>query len=238
MKDNKQLLWINLILFVFLTQMGWSQTVLTGRVSSDGMPVINEEVMNLVTEEVVKTDSEGQFRLTVKEGDMLVIPSHRYEYFRKSITAELVKQAHIEIELIAVAEVLEEVIVKRDINPEDMQLVPQNQKQYTPAEKRLFTANSGVFDKLYRKQMKQQVAAERVETSRSTLKQWFRNEYFVERLHIPNDYIEAFLYYAGSHIDIQDAIKQKNKNQTAFLLSKYATSYLQLQKEEAPLPED
>lgn len=219
--------WINLVYLLLIGQLTTAQVLLKGQVRSGEIEVINEEVLNLITEKSVRTDSYGRFEIEVSEGDMLIIASTHFEYYRKRITAEIIAQGKLEIELESKAIELDEVTLTYAINPEDLNIVKKNQKQYTSAEKRLYTASTGIFDRVQKKQMVKVVAAESMLMTRETLLKWFTSDYFTQRLHIPILQLDEFIYYVVEFTEVRNAVKLKDKNRTAFLLSKYAPEFIE-----------
>lgn len=214
-----------------------AQTMLKGQVLSDGMDVMGVDVMNLNTEQVVKTDAWGRFELAFSPGEMLIIASPYYEYFRKSIAADQIASGQLQIQLIAKPIELDEVVITYDINPEDLGIVPKGQKIYTPAEKRLFAAQSTTVDYLLNaisgrlKQVKKEVQIEKAIHAQAWLYKWFPPEYYTKRLQIPAEYTEGFIYYAVSFDEVLQAINARNKLQTMFELSKLAPAYIEFQNE-------
>ncbi|PKP15046.1 MAG: hypothetical protein CVU07_11760, partial [Bacteroidetes bacterium HGW-Bacteroidetes-23] len=96
------------------------------------------------------TNEKGEFWLDVKEDDLIVFSAVHLNYWRKSISANDLKNGKIEIVMSAKVSELEEVVVTdySRINAKDLGIINYTPKVYTPAERRLRTATTGLLDPL------------------------------------------------------------------------------------------
>jgi hypothetical protein len=111
-------------------------------------------------------------------------------------------------------------------------------KTYTPAERRLYTAQSGILDPLLNwisgrtKGLKQELEVEKKEGYLVLLNDMFDNNYFHETLKIPELYIEGFKYYIVEEAGVVSPLLTNNKEQTSFILTKLAIEFNEFLKDE------
>jgi hypothetical protein len=131
-----------------------------------------------------------------------------------------------------------------DITAESLGLVPKGQKKYTPAERRLKTAGdfNGQFglntafsiDPLLNaisgrtKQLKAELEVERKEFLQYKINSNFDSEYIMNQLHIPEEYVQGFVFYIVEDEELKNAAKAKNKTLIAFRMSALAVDFLKL----------
>jgi hypothetical protein len=239
LKINNYLIIALLISSLAMAQEKQGQWI-KGKAISDSLVAIGVSVVNLVNEQTAVTDGNGEFRIMVNEDDMLVFPSVNYEYKRRIITADDIKKGEITVNLTVKVTQLEEVVVNRDINPESLGLVPKGQKRYTRAERHVFSAQSGPVDALINaingrtKMLKKVVEVEKQEALMKKLMSLIKEEYIVEKLKIPHEYIKAFQYYAIEDKEMIEALNAKNKSRVKLAAIQLAPQYLKLLREEAP----
>ena len=112
-------------------------------------------------------------------------------------------------------------------------IVSKEQKTYTPAERKVRTATTGLLDPLLNKisgrteMLKKEVVVEKNEKALVRLEYLFEENYFVEKLKIPQEYVKGFQYYAVETVDLQNALKAKNKTLAKFLMINLSKEYLQ-----------
>lgn len=232
------------LLFLIFSSVSSAQEItLNGKVMSDNMPAIGVQIMNLVTEKTAVSNGFGEFQIEAKEGDLIIFPTNKYEYKRKLIEAEDIRKGSFVVVLIPKPEELEEVIVYKNINPEDLGLVPKGQKQYTVAERRLFSAQSGPVDIIVNaltgrtRFMKMNLEAEKKQRYIEKLGRVFAVRYFVEKLKIPEEYVEGFKFYAVEFKEIQSSLKNNAIVQSELHLTQLAQAYLELLNEGIEIPE-
>lgn len=235
---------IRLILFFlfFLGQMNAQEkTIRVRTISGDSIPAIGVQAMNLVNEKTAVSDGNGYFEISAKEGDMIVFPSVNYEYKRRIIEAVDLQKGSIVVKLVAKAIELEEVVVLGSINPEDLGIVPRGQKIMTRAEKKLYGATSGPLDIIVNaltgrtKMLKKELAISKKEELLAKLDRMFTNEYFVEKLGIPEDYADGFRYYCVDYKEVADPLRLNNKLATALALTQLSQDYIAVINDTTPL---
>ncbi|RYZ87761.1 MAG: hypothetical protein EOP06_12150 [Proteobacteria bacterium] len=206
------------LLFLLLSYAAFAQQEqrIRGKVVAEqsAIGISSITVMNLVTEQVVSTDAAGDFSIVAKPEDLLIFSSVNYEYKRRIIEANDFGTP-IVVSLIPKATQLEEVVILRDINPEDLGLVRKGQKRYTVAERRLKQAGefkpqsfigmvaglSIPIDPIMNaisgrtKMLKKYVKSERSELLFEKLGALYEGAYYVEKHSVPQDYVDGFRYY-------------------------------------------
>lgn len=140
-------------LFVFC-QVTFCQTngekLLHGKIVVDSGNVGGVTIINLVNEKSAISDGNGEFLILAKAEDLLVFSSVNLEYYRRIIEEEDLKTAVLTIKMTAKITELEEVIVNKhpEINAVSLGISAKGIKHYTPAERKLYTANSTPVDAL------------------------------------------------------------------------------------------
>ena len=237
MRKNKVLF----SLLFFVVQFGFSQTekLIQGKVICDNNPVQGIQVINLVTEKTTVTNSNGAFSILVKPEDMLIFSSVNYDYKRLFLEQEDIDKGNLIVVLTRKINQLDEVVIKKsEIDAADLGIVPAGQKTYTPAERKLYTARSGVLDPLLNlisgrtAMLKKEVVVERNEMALAKLSNLFEDSYYINQLKIPVDYIKAFQYYIIEDKEFSAALKSKNRTMMKFIMSKLAVNFNQGLKNE------
>ena len=237
MRKNKVLF----SLLFFVVQFGFSQTekLIQGKVICDNNPVQGIQVINLVTEKTTVTNSNGAFSILVKPEDMLIFSSVNYDYKRLFLEQEDIDKGNLIVVLTRKINQLDEVVIKKsEIDAADLGIVPAGQKTYTPAERKLYTARSGVLDPLLNlisgrtAMLKKEVVVERNEIALVKLSNLFEDSYYINQLKIPVDYIKAFQYYIIEDKEFSAALKSKNRTMMKFIMSKLAVNFNQGLKNE------
>jgi hypothetical protein len=152
----------------------------------------------------------------------------------------------LNIEIRAAIIELDEVVIQRydHINAVSLGIVSKNQKTYTPAERKLRTAGefkpimllgliggsmalNPLINKINgrTKRRKKEVLLEKKELNLKYLGLTFEDDYFVNHLKIPLEYVEVFKYYAVENEKIAIILKSKNKLTTELLLGELAIKY-------------
>jgi hypothetical protein len=144
---------------------------------------------------------------------------------------------------------LKEVIINKNsnINEVSLGIVSKNKKTYTPAERKLRTAGdfrplmllgliggSMPLDPLINKingrtkRLKKEVVLERKELNLKYLDVVFQENYFVDYLKIPSDYVGGFKYYVVENEEFVLALKDKKEPIIKLLLAELAVKYKEI----------
>jgi hypothetical protein len=136
-----------IILFFLFSQILFGQSnskLLQGIIAAEDALLSGIEVVNLGNEKVALTNSKGEFSILAKADDILVFSSKSLEMRRLLIDEDDLKSGTITVNMYPKINELNEVIVKK--SPiEGVSIIP-GQKQYTPAERKLHTATTGLLD--------------------------------------------------------------------------------------------
>ena len=131
-----------------------------------------------------------------------------------------------------------------EIDAVSLGISPRGIKKYTPAERRLKTAGdfNGQFglntafsiDPLLNaisgrtKQLKAELEVERKEFLQYKINTNFDSEYIMNQLHIPEEYVQGFVFYIVEDEELKAAAKAKNKTLISFRMSALAVDFLKL----------
>lgn len=226
-----------LILFVVLSQMTFGQIagekLLHGKIIVESGTVGGVTIINLVNEKTAVSDGNGEFFILAKAEDLLVFSSVNLDYYRKIIEVEDLKPDVLIIKMTAKITELEEVIVNKhpEINAVSLGISPKGIKHYTPAERRLFTASSTPIDALLNimsgrtEMLKKGIEVEKKERLLAKFDVLFAQDYYINTLKIPTDYIKGFQYYCIEDKKFAASLGTKNKTMTMFLIVPLAVKY-------------
>lgn len=234
------------VVTVFGVCAGWAQQVKFRVVAADSVPAINVNVINLVNEKTAVSDANGEFSIEAKPDELLVFPSENYEYKRYLIKDGDAAKKRVTVILVPKPIQLDEVVVLKSINPEDLGLVPKGQKQYTVAERRLRQAGinpnaavgangtagiafsvDGIINSINgrKKMLKKNLVVERSEFRMVKFRGMFDNTYFSDRLHIKPELVEGFRYYVIDDAKFIAALNTNVRAKLEFCLVGMAQKY-------------
>ena len=224
--------WFVVLLF-FATFCTWSQTsnekILHGKIVADSASVAGIDVVNLGNEKVTVTNNKGEFSVLAKADDILVFSSMTLEMKRMLVDEDDLKSETIIIYMTPKINELNEVIVKKNA-AEGISIIP-GQKQYTPAERKLYTATSGLLDAPLNwlsgrtEMLKKEIIVERKERMLYKVGVLYDDKYYIQTLKVPEIYIDDFQRYIIEDKEFAAALKVKNRTMMLFLISKLAVNY-------------
>ena len=224
-------------LLLLLCQITFGQTagdkLIHGKIIVESGNTAGVTVINLVNEKSTKSDSNGEFSILAKADDLLVFNAINLEYHRRIIEEEDLKSDVIIIKMTAKITELEEVIVNRhpEVNAVSLGISSKGIKKYTPAERRLYTANSTPGDALLNlmsgrtAMLKKEIEVEKKERLIMLFSSLFDDAFFTQTLKIPADYIKGFQYYCVEDKKIAEELPTKNKTKIEFLIVPLAVKY-------------
>lgn len=224
--------WFVVLLF-FATVCTWSQTsnekLLHGKIVADSASVVGIDVVNLGNEKVTVTNNKGEFSILAKADDILVFSSMTLEMKRMLVDEDDLKSETITIYMTPKINELNEVIVKKNA-AEGTSIIP-GQKHYTPAERKLYTATSGLLDAPLNwlsgrtEMLKKEIVVERKERMLNKIGVLYEDKYYIQTLKVPEIYIDDFQRYLIEDKEFAAALKVKNRTMMLFLISKLAVNY-------------
>ncbi|MEO9892675.1 carboxypeptidase-like regulatory domain-containing protein [Aurantibacter sp.] len=233
---------IILIGFTFANAQDDTRTLLRGQVIYRDVNVPNENVINITTEMATITNANGQFAIKVKEGDELAFTALNYELEVVKITAAIIENNRLVVEVNEKVTELDEVVV----SPEDKEkfLQAQNEKfkeveyeidRTTEVENiSLSQSERGMKDginfiNIFKAIMasgknKEKESLPKLKPS-EVLRQVYSDDFFVLDLKLPQDKIENFLYFVDENMDERALLKKDNEFQLLDFLVNQSREY-------------
>lgn len=229
---------IAIVVFLFFVQIGFGQKndvkLLAGKVQEQSSPVEGVNIINNATQATAVSDSDGNFSIAVREGDVLVFSAVNLDPVRIRVAPEHLINSSLVVKMTAKEVELKEVVVNENANitAENLGIIPYGQKKYTPAERKVYTATSTSIDKLLNKisgrtaMLKKEVNVEKKEALFRKLEYLFEENYYTDRLKIPVDDIKGFQLFCVDDADFAVSLNTKNKTMSMFLITDLARKYL------------
>ena len=230
-----------LLFFFFIFPMfvfSQNDTIIKGKVVSESNSLEGIHIFNISQKTGEITDARGYFNIKVKISDTLQFSAVHLKATQYIIKQNDLKEELIFVQMKSLISELDEITVTKykNINAVSLGIVPANQKTYTPAERKVRTATTGLLDPLINwasgrtKMLKNQVVVEGKEQLQAKTSDYFERKYFLETLNIPEEYVDGFLFYIVDNERYARAMKDKNKTMATFVLSELAVEYLKLKE--------
>jgi hypothetical protein len=231
------------VLLVFV-QIGFGQKndskQIVGKVLEQSVPIEGVNIINNTTQLATVSDSDGNFLITAREGEVLVFSAVNLEPLKRRITSADFYPNLLVVKMIAKEVELKEVVVNENANitAENLGIIPYGQKKYTPAERKVYTATSTSVDKLLNAMsgrtamLKKEVNVEKKEALFRKLEYLFEENYYTDRLRIPVDDIKGFQLFCVDDADFAVSLNTKNKTMSMFLITDLARKYLTILENE------
>ena len=238
-----------LAIITIFTTFSWSQdndrVILRGKVLYRDVNVPNENVINSTSEMATITNDNGEYQIRVKLGDELVFSALNYQLEIVMITEEILKRNRLVIEVKEKVTELEEVVV----TPENQErfLEMQNSKleekfeyetdRSSEVEKITLSRQErgmrdglnfvGLFKALLKATKKVKVEERKPLKVSDVMRQVYDDEFFVTDLNLPQDKIDAFLYYCDTRMPAQSLLKKENEFELIDFLVTHSKTFLQ-----------
>ncbi|GEC71097.1 CarboxypepD_reg-like domain-containing protein [Flavobacterium flevense] len=204
-----------------------------GIVQVDSTAVEGVNIVNKTSQKTTSTDKNGNFTLFLKEGDLVVFSAVNLVTLQKAIVQSDLKKAILVVQLQTESIPLKEVVIKEEskITAESLGIIPSGQKKYTVAERRLYTARSGLLDRPLNwmsgrtAQLKKELAVSEKEQLMAKLEYLFEENFYIETLKIKKDYIRDFQLYCIGNYDFASSLKSRNKTLSKFYILTLAQNY-------------
>lgn len=220
-------------LLICFSITGWSQddgrVLLRGKVLYRNVNVPNENVINATSEMATITNSNGEYQIRVKVGDELVFSALNYQIEMVKITEEILKNNRLVIEVNEKVTELEEVVV-----------TPEQQERFLEAKNKILKEEFeyeidrssevenialsqsergmrdglnfvGIYKALAKALKKNKVEEKTPLKVSDVLRQVYEDEFFVSDLNLPQDKIDAFLFYCDTKMPAQSLLKKENE---------------------------
>lgn len=235
---HKNLFLLFLIFPLFLSAQ--ERRTLYGRVISDGdgVGVPAAFVINTKAGVETKTNALGNFTIEAAVGDKIAVYNSKIQVREFRITEASFEEKPFTVSVQVTAFEMEELVIEDTINSVSLGIVPKDQKQYTYAEKKVFTATSTPVDALLNaisgktKLLKKGLETERKEMLMEKIGYLYSEEDIMEEFKIPEEYVRGFVFYVAEDKEFSEALKSKNETLAKFLMQGLATEYLKVLKNE------
>ncbi len=228
------------LVLILLTHFSFGQSIiekeLHGKINADSNSTEGINIVNSSNQKATISDKNGFFTLAVNEGDILIFSAVNLETLRKIVSKQDLNSEAIFINMNSKSNELKEVIINAypDLNAVSLGISPSGMKSYTPAQRKLYTANSGGgIDGLLNKisgrtaMLKKELVVENKEKMLAIIEFLFEDKYYTDTLKIPQDYIKGFQYYCVENDDFNASLQSKNKTLTLFLIVPLAQKFNQ-----------
>lgn len=234
---------------MFITSLSISaqnDTILKGKVTSESSNLEDIHVINRSQKKATISSQGGYFTIKAKVLDTIIFSAVHLKAVQHIVKKEDFGQDLLFVKMEVLETTLDEVTLTqyKNINAVSLGIVPANQKTYTPAERRLYTATGGgntyglstsvSLDGVINgisgrtKMLKRELEIEKKEFLLESVRLDFNDNYFTETLNIPKDYIDGFLYYLIENRNFVSTYKKDNKTATEFVLTGLSVEYLKL----------
>ncbi len=243
-----------LILLLFVANSVNAQQELPQRINGKVMADCNDlegiYIINLKTDKSTDTERGGYFSINASVGDTLVFSAVHLKSAKITLKKEDFQKDLFFVNMEILVRRLSEVKIMeyKNINAVALGIIPANTKHFTPAERKLNTASNSYFrgnkdgtsgasvgiDPLINllsgrtAMLEKQLEVEKKEALLKRINDIFNENYFVNNLKIPSDYVKGFEYYIVENNSFVTAMKSKDRNMTKFVMNDLATKYLAL----------
>jgi len=237
-----------LLAFVLLMSVSFAigqddeRRLLMGKVIYKNINVANEYVINATTEKATITNEQGEFAIAVKVGDELAFTAVNYQYKLVVVTQEILDNNRLVVTVNEKVTELEEVVITPD-DPESYLKVKNEEFKGFEYEIDRETEVDNVamsnldrgmrdganFVNIFRAIFKSSEAVPdempKLKLS-EVLRQVYDNEFFISDLNIPQDKIDAFLFYCESKMPATTLLKKENEFQLIDSLVNHSKTFL------------
>ncbi len=226
----KNILLLVFSLFAFLVNAQDDiRSLLRGKVLYRDVNVANENVINTTSENATITNENGEYTIPVKLGDELVFTAINYQIKVVKITEEILQNNRLVVEVTEKVTELDEVVVTPEDQKRFLELKNEEFKKVEYEIDRgskveniaLSQSERGLQDginfvnifKAIAKSVKKEKGEESNLVVSKVLRQVYDDRFFVHDLKIPQDKIDAFLFYCDTKIPSKTMLKKENEFQ-------------------------
>lgn len=241
-----------LLLFLFPLFV-WSQndSIFKGKIVSESDYLDEIHIINITRGIGVVSERGGYFTIKAKVNDTLMFSAVYLKGYQRIVVANDFTKDLVFIPMEVHVNQLSEVTLTKykNINAEALGIVPKGQRSYTPAERKLVTAGTfkwyspllipvggmdvdGLLNAISGRtnMLKKELQVERKEHLQSKTSELFQREYIVDKLKIPEEYVEGFLFYVVEDSRYVNVMKGDNKTMATFILGQLASEYIELKQ--------
>lgn len=224
------------------------RSLLRGTVLYRNSVVPNENVINTTAQLATITNEQGRFAIPVKEGDELVFMALNYQLQVVKITAEIIKNNRLVVEVTEKVTELDEVVVSPEDQEEFIRLSNEDFKGFDYDTDETSDVVNIAEDATVRgmqyglnfvnifKLLASTVGSEKQKEApplkaSEVLRQVYDDSFFVRDLQIPQDQIDAFLVYCDTQLPPRTLLRKENEFQLIDFLVTQSEAYRKLQQE-------
>ncbi|MBQ4822259.1 hypothetical protein [Aquimarina sp. MMG016] len=236
--------------FILISFQGFGQSeMLEGKIIADSLEGYAINIVNFTKEVGTTNDEHGFFDIPARIGDSIVFSSVQYEPLSLLVTQDDLDKEKIEVILKPIVRKLEQVNVSnvelsgnlnKDativeiqpfVNNKSLGLPFRDIKQPTQAERKIYTAKSGILDRPINylngtlKKLKRIKAIEDLERLIEKGETSFNISFFVDGLDLPEDLISDFMYYCAKDEYFKNLLQSSKKLTLVEFFQKKAKSY-------------
>lgn len=244
---NIKLLFSTLVLIIVnQNSFGQDTFILKGKVVSQSINLEDVHVVNQTKDIGETTDRGGYFSIKVSVSDTVIFSAVHLKSYLHIVSEEDKTRELFFVPMEALLTELEEITLTKyqNITTEALGIIPKGMKSFTPAERKLAAAGDfrwysplliplggmsvdGLINAISGRtaMLKKELDVERNEILLENIKLDYDATYIVNRLKIPEDYVDGFYYYILDEVDFLRPYKNKNKTMCEFVLSNLATKY-------------
>ncbi|MDH3698086.1 MAG: carboxypeptidase-like regulatory domain-containing protein [Flavobacteriaceae bacterium] len=223
------LLFFAFIISIFIgTAQEDSRTLLRGKVLYRNSNVPNQNVINSTAEKATITNDKGEFAIRVREKDQLVFTSVNYEIEVVNITAEIIANSRLVIEVTEKVTALDEVVVSPENQKEFLELKNEEFKGFEYETDQTSEIENIALDPTVRgmrdglnfvnifKALYNVVAGSTTPDKPAllvsdVLRQVYDDEFFLVDLKLTKEQIDPFLYYCDEKLPAPTLLRKDNE---------------------------
>lgn len=242
---NKFKIVVSIFMFfglLVITAQDDDRRLLMGKVIYKNIPVANEYVINSTTEKATITNEQGEFSIEVMLGDELVFTAVNFQYKLVKISSEILENNRLVVTVNEKVTELDEVVITPD-DPERFLKVKNEEfkgfeyeidRESEVDNVAMSDLDQGMqnginFVNIFRALFKsKEIAPEegpKLKVSQ-VLRQVYDDQFFVSDLNIPQDKIDAFLFYCDDQMPATTLLKKENEFQLIDSLVNHSKTFL------------
>lgn len=222
--------------------------LLRGTVLYRNSVVPNENVINTTAQLATITNERGEFTIPVKEGDELVFMAVNYQLQVIKVTADIIQNNRLVVEVTEKVTELDEVVVSPEDQEAFIRLSNEEFKGFDYETDQTTEVVNIAEDMTTRgmqyglnfvnifKLLASTVAGDRQQEApplkvSEVLRQVYDDSFFVQDLQIPQDQIDAFLLYCDSQLPPRTLLRKENEFELIDFLVTQSEAFRKIQQE-------
>ena len=234
-----------LILVLFLTLNAFSQDgerqIVRGTVLYRDVPIPNENVINITSEDAVISNDGGQFAIEAKAGDELAFTAVNYQMIVVKLTEQMIANGRLVVEVKEKVTELDEVVVTPEnrerflqVQNEEFKEVEYEIDRSTEVENIALSRSErgmqdginfvNIFKALTKSIQKNDSPKARLKMSQ-VLRQVYDDEFFVVDLKLSQAQIDDFLVYVDGKVPENNLLLKQNEFQLIDFLVNQSEAY-------------